>query len=152
MGAASCSGVDLQAILAAGDAFGRSDQGGGARVQVEFVSAYPTGPLTILHGRSAAVGDALANLFTWTGYEVEREFYINDAGEQIERLARSVEARYLELAGRTGARPDDAYPADVVEPLALAAREREGDRLVDLAPTDRRRAFAQTLREEVLRE
>src|SRR5204863_493828 len=83
--------------------------GGGAQLQVEFVSAYPTGPLTILHGRSAAVGDALANLFAWTGYEVQREFYVNDAGEQMERLPRSVESRYLELCSRPGPRPDDGY-------------------------------------------
>ena len=141
--------VDLKAILAAGDTFGRSDAGNGARVQVEFVSAYPTGPLTVLHGRGAAVGDALANLFEWTGCEVERECYLNDAGEQIERLARSVAACYLQLAGRPGGHPDDGYHAEVVEPLALAVREREGDCLLGLAPAERQRELVQFLHEEI---
>src|SRR5205823_4598542 len=101
---------------------------------------------------SAAVGDALANLFAWTGYEVQREFYVNDAGEQMERLARSVESRYLELCNRPAPRPDDGYPADVAEPLALALHAREGDRLADLAAPERLEALIRLLREEVVRE
>jgi len=151
MATASGTASGLRALLAAGETFGRSDAGAGTRVQVEFVSAYPTGPLTILHGRGAAVGDAVANLLAWSGYRVEREFYVNDTGEQIEGLAQAVEARYQALAGRPAA-PNDAYPAESVEPPAAAIFGREGARLADLPTAERRARIAQQLCDDILRE
>ena len=83
----------LGAVLAAGERFGRSEGGTGTNVNVEFVSANPTGPLHVGHGRGAALGDAIATLLEWTGHAVTREFYINDAGTQVDKLARSLWAR-----------------------------------------------------------
>lgn len=87
----------LADILAAGDTFGRTDSGAGQRALVEYVSANPTGPLTVGHGRNAVLGDTIANLLDWTGYDVTREYYFNDAGRQMRVLAQSVRARYEAL-------------------------------------------------------
>ncbi|GIV59528.1 arginine--tRNA ligase [Rhodocaloribacter litoris] len=87
----------LAALLEAGEAYGRTDDGRGRRALVEFVSANPTGPLTVGHGRNAVLGDTLANLLEWTGYDVTREYYFNDAGRQMRILGESVRARYLAL-------------------------------------------------------
>lgn len=109
----------------------------GAKVQVEFVSANPTGPLTIGHARNAAIGDALARLLAFTGDEVEREYYFNDAGGQMDRFGLSVEARYLELLGRDAAFPDDGYHGDYVRDYARDIVATEGPDLADL-PSDER--------------
>lgn len=108
--------------------FGRSDAGAGRPVMVEFVSANPTGPLHIGHGRQAALGDAVAELLAWAGWEVHREFYYNDAGEQIARLARSVRARYRQLAGEEVDFPEDGYHGDYVTEIARELRGEHGDR------------------------
>ena len=110
-------------ILNAGDSYGSSNDGAGRRVQVEFVSANPTGPLHIGHGRGAAVGDALANLLTFTGWKVEREYYINDAGLQMEILGRSTQSRYFELLDRAEKAPfpEDGYKGDYIYDLAKDA-------------------------------
>src|SRR5437773_12222407 len=100
----------LGAVVAAGPAFGRSDVGKGAPVNVEFVSANPTGPRHVGHGRQAALGDAIASLLAWTGWKVTREFYYNDAGAQITNLARSVQARLLERLGRPAVLPEGGAP------------------------------------------
>ena len=92
-------------VLAAGEGYGAADLGNGRKVQVEFVSANPTGPLHIGHGRGAAVGDVVANILAFTGWKVEREYYINDAGLQMDILGRSTQARYFELAGRSEQAP-----------------------------------------------
>ncbi len=105
-------------ILAEGDRFGRSQSGAGARVVVEFVSANPTGPLHVGHGRGAAVGDALARLLEWQGFDVRREFYYNDAGAQIVNLALSVQARIEELNGRVAEFPVDGYQGDYIREIA----------------------------------
>ncbi len=127
----------LAAILAAGPAYGRSDAGGGQPVVVEFVSANPTGPLHIGHGRQAALGDAASELLSWAGWTVHREFYYNDAGEQIMRLARSVWARYQqELAAGGDARPDedpvpfpeDGYHGEYVREIARELIAEHGAR------------------------
>ncbi len=118
-------------IVAAGDAYGPAPIGHGRRVQVEFVSANPTGPLHIGHGRGAATGDALARLLEACGYSVEREYYVNDAGRQMAVLGRSVRARYLELAGYTVAFPEDGYPGEYVGEIARELLERDGRRWVD---------------------
>jgi arginyl-tRNA synthetase len=109
----------------------------GEEVQVEFVSANPTGPLTIGHARNAAIGDAVARLLAFTGDEVEREYYFNDAGGQMDRFGRSVEARYLELLGRDVGFPDDGYHGDYVRDYAQDILGTEGPDLADL-PSDER--------------
>jgi arginyl-tRNA synthetase len=107
----------LAAVLAAGDAYGRSDAGAGRAVAVEFVSANPTGPLHIGHGRQAALGDAASELLAWAGWKVHREFYYNDAGEQIMRLARSVWARYQQELAAKGRLAEVPGPADADDPF-----------------------------------
>jgi arginyl-tRNA synthetase len=105
--------AQLRAILRAGTAFGASELGGGERVNVEFVSANPTGPMHVGHGRGAVVGDALAALLTKAGFYVEREYYVNDAGTQIDLLARSAYLRYCQALGETiGPIPEGLYPGE----------------------------------------
>jgi arginyl-tRNA synthetase len=101
-------------------------------VNVEFVSANPTGPLHVGHGRGAALGDAIAALLEWTGHAVEREFYVNDAGVQIDKLARSLWARVQQAAGRPFDIPEGGYQGDYLVELAQALLEREGRRFADL--------------------
>jgi arginyl-tRNA synthetase len=122
----------LEAVLAAGEGYGKSDRGRGIRVNVEFVSANPTGPLHVGHGRGAALGDAIAALLEWTGHAVEREFYVNDAGVQIDKLARSLWARVQQAAGRPFDIPEGGYQGDYLVELAQALLEREGRRFADL--------------------
>jgi len=108
----------LQTIIAAGTDYGRQGFGGGQRVNVEFVSANPTGPLHVGHGRGAAIGDAIAALLDWTGHAVTREFYVNDAGVQIERVVESLFARVQERLGRPGAIPEGGYHGQYLVELA----------------------------------
>ncbi len=121
-------GDALAAILRADARYGRSERGGGRRVMVEFVSANPTGPLHLGHGRQAALGDAIANLLEWTGWKVHREFYFNDAGAQVVRLAESVRARYRRLLGLDAAVPAGGYLGDYVNDVARALLDAVGDR------------------------
>jgi len=107
--------------------YGRSEFGLGRCVQVEFVSANPTGPLHVGHGRGAAVGDALASILEATGHRVEREYYINDAGTQIETLGRSVFLRYQQLLGRQVEFPETCYQGDYIQALAKEMQEVHGD-------------------------
>lgn len=124
-------GHELQAILDQGAAYGRSDAGHGVRVNVEFVSANPTGPLHVGHGRGAALGDAIAALFEWAGYDVEREFYINDAGVQIDRLAQSLWARVQQAVGRPGEVPEGGYHGEYLVEAAAALLAAEGAAFAD---------------------
>jgi arginyl-tRNA synthetase len=144
----------LLAILRAGPAFGRSDAGAGASVQVEFVSANPTGPLTLGHGRQAVLGDCIARLLEAAGHRVTREYYFNDGGRQMRVLGQSVKARYLERLGRAAAPPSsalasadapwpeaidglpvafprDGYQGDYIAEIAADLQARHGDALVD---------------------
>jgi arginyl-tRNA synthetase len=105
-------GEELRLALALGRDYGRSDMGKGEKVNVEYVSANPTGPLHVGHGRGAVFGDALANLLAYAGYEVTREYYINDAGAQVDVLARSAFLRYREALGEAITIPDGLYPGD----------------------------------------
>jgi len=118
----------LPDILANDEAWGRSETGGGARVMVEFVSANPTGPLHIGHGRQAALGDAICSLLTWTGWDVHREFYYNDGGRQIELLALSVYARYLEGFGDEAEIPGGGYHGGYVAEIAERLTEDVGEK------------------------
>lgn len=108
----------LLAILAAPESWGRHNIGNGERVVVEFVSANPTGPLHVGHGRQAALGDAISSLLEWTGWSVDREFYYNDAGVQIANLARSTQARVRELSGGDGTIPDGGYHGEYIREIA----------------------------------
>ena len=122
----------LPAILAAGAAYGRTPHAAPQNVNVEFVSANPTGPLHVGHGRGAALGDAIAALLEWTGHRVTREFYVNDAGTQIEKLARSLWARVQQAVGRAGGIPEGGYHGEYLVELAEAILAREGRTFADL--------------------
>ena len=113
----------IPAVLAAGSRYGRADVGRGERVQVEFVSANPTGPLHVGHGRGAALGDAIASLLQAVGYRVEREYYVNDAGSQIRLLGESVYARFLEASGQAVAFPENGYHGKYIWELARRVAE-----------------------------
>jgi arginyl-tRNA synthetase len=126
----------LEAVLAAGELYGRGDGGRGTRVNVEFVSANPTGPLHVGHGRGAALGDGIASLLEWTGHAVTREFYVNDAGAQIDKLARSLWARVQQAVGRAAEIPEGGYHGDYLVELAAAILAREGRRFADLPEED----------------
>jgi arginyl-tRNA synthetase len=128
----------VRRVLAEGEAFGTVDVGHGERVNVEFISANPTGPLHVGNARLAPAGDALANLLAATGHKVEREYYLNDAGSQLDRLGASVEAAYLSLLGRPAEAPADGYKGAYVAELASELRSEQGDALADLEPAERR--------------
>jgi len=111
--------------------YGACDVGRGKRIQVEFVSANPTGPLHVGHGRGAAVGDAVAGILSFCGYDVEREYYINDSGRQIATLGRSVYLRLKALAGETVVFPEDCYQGDYIVELAEKVNTRNPNILTD---------------------
>ena len=119
------------AVLVAGTDYGRSDMGQGKKVNVEYVSANPTGPLHVGHTRGAVFGDALASLLDFAGHDVTREYYINDGGAQVDVLARSVYLRYLEAHGQEVAFPDGTYPGDYLVAVGEALKDKVGDALVD---------------------
>lgn len=122
----------LKEILKTGPAFGSSDMGKGQKRNVEFVSANPTGPMHVGHGRGAVFGDALAELLKKAGYDVTREYYVNDAGSQVDVLARSAHLRYKEALGQNiGTIPEGLYPGDYLIPVGKALAESEGDRWAD---------------------
>jgi arginyl-tRNA synthetase len=116
----------IQDIHAAGENFGKSQIGAGKKVQVEFVSANPTGPLHVGHGRGAAYGSVVGNLLTATGFDVQREYYVNDAGRQMDILATSVWLRYLEACGETFTFPSNAYRGDYVRDIAQKLVDQHG--------------------------
>lgn len=117
----------LAAVLDQGTAFGKSDMGQNRKVNVEYVSANPTGPLHVGHTRGAVFGDALASLLDYAGYDVTREYYINDGGAQVDVLARSVYLRYLEAHGQEVAFVDGTYPGDYLVPVGQALKDKVGD-------------------------
>ncbi|TFE26079.1 arginine--tRNA ligase [Cohnella luojiensis] len=123
--------------LAQGNQYGQVNAGQGKRVQVEFVSANPTGSLHLGHARGAAVGDALCNVLSAAGYEVTREYYINDAGNQVNNLARSIEARYRQALGQTAEMPEDGYHGEDIVGFAKELAEQEADRLLTLGDEER---------------
>jgi len=126
----------LREVVEAGEGYGRAAPHG-RRAQVEFVSANPTGPLHIGHARNAALGDALARLFEAAGWSVEREYYFNDTGGQMDRFGASVEARYLQLLGRDAEVPEDGYHGAYLTDLAREIVETEGPGLADLPAEER---------------
>ena len=140
-----------QQILGAGADYGRSTWGSGLKVNVEFVSANPTGPLHVGHGRGAALGDAIATLLEWTGHAVTREFYVNDAGVQIDKLAQSLWARVRQEAGHPAEIPEGGYHGEYLRENARQVLAREGRSFAELDEAQgvqRCRAFAVRLQRE----
>jgi arginyl-tRNA synthetase len=124
---------ELRAILSSGDAYGQSAVGNGERVNVEYVSANPTGPLHMGHCRGAVVGDSLARLLEAAGYRVTKEYYVNDAGAQVDTLARSVHLRYREALGeQIGDIPEGMYPGDYLVPVGEVLAKAHGDRFASM--------------------
>ncbi|WP_411839526.1 arginine--tRNA ligase [Paracoccus sp. ME4] len=126
----------IRAALEAGTAFGRSDMGAGTKVNVEFVSANPTGPMHVGHVRGAVFGDALARLLAFSGHDVTREYYINDGGAQVDVLARSAYERYREANGQEPEIREGLYPGDYLIPVGEALKAKYGDSLLDRPEAD----------------
>ncbi len=121
--------IQLYDIIKKKEKYGQSDQGKGIKTQVEFISANPTGPLTIGHGRQAVLGDSIARLFETIGYNVTREYYFNDAGRQMRILGDSVRLRYLQQLGEEIEFPDDYYQGDYIIDIARQIRDENGEKL-----------------------
>lgn len=133
----------LTAVDDAGEDYGRVDDGHGEKVMVEFVSANPTGPMTIGNARGGVLGDALASVLDRAGYNVWREFYVNDAGNQVDLFGKSIEARYLQLIQGEDAVefPDNGYHGDDIKELARLIYERDGDKYLTVPSAERCAAF-----------
>ncbi len=145
----------LADIFARGEAYGRTGFGGGKKVLVEFVSANPTGPLTVAHARQAAVGDVLVNVLNFTGHHAEREFYVNDGGNQIRTLGLSVQLRTRELFGEKIEYPEDCYQGGYIQDMAgIFAGQRKFSSLADVnaCPVEDFCAFARDYLMDVIRE
>lgn len=121
--------------------YGRTSLGGNSRVMVEFVSANPTGPMHIGNARGGAIGDCLASVLSWAGYDVWREFYVNDAGNQIEKFATSLEVRYLQIYKEDVVLPEDAYQGGDITVHAKNFAEKYGDKFVEIDSAERRKAL-----------
>jgi arginyl-tRNA synthetase len=143
----------LRTVLREGDAYGRSTMGAGEKVNVEYVSANPTGPMHVGHCRGAVFGDALCSLLAFAGYDVTREYYVNDAGAQVDVLARSAYLRYREALGEDiGAIPEGLYPGDYLKPVGQALAAEYGDKLLAMPegqwlPTVRDKSIAMMMEE-----
>lgn len=131
----------LKDIVASGDNYGRSDYGEGKKMLVEFVSANPTGPMHIGNARGGAIGDCLASVLDAAGYDVQREFYINDAGNQIEKFATSLEVRYLQECGKDVELPEDAYHGEDITVHARNFYSEVGDKYAECDSQERRDAL-----------
>ncbi|KAA6450150.1 arginine--tRNA ligase [Bacillus atrophaeus] len=131
----------IPSVLEAGEAYGETNIGNGERIQVEFVSANPTGDLHLGHARGAAVGDSLCNVLAKAGYDVSREYYINDAGNQINNLALSVEVRYFEALGLEKEMPEDGYRGEDIIAIGKRLAEEYGDRFVKEEESERQKYF-----------
>jgi arginyl-tRNA synthetase len=133
--------AELAEILDQAGAYGRSDVGAGVTVNIEYVSANPTGPMHMGHCRGAVVGDALASLLEYVGHKVVREYYVNDAGGQVDVLARSAHVRYREALGETVEVPEGLYPGDYLKPVGQALAAEYGDRFVGAPESEWLAAF-----------
>ncbi|MBU5263808.1 arginine--tRNA ligase [Bacillus atrophaeus] len=131
----------IPSVLEAGEAYGETNIGNGERIQVEFVSANPTGDLHLGHARGAAVGDSLCNVLAKAGYDVSREYYINDAGNQINNLALSVEVRYFEALGLEKEMPEDGYRGEDIIAIGKRLAKEYGDRFVKEEESERQKFF-----------
>lgn len=131
----------LKDVFACGENYGKSDYGQGKKVLVEFVSANPTGPMHIGNARGGAIGDCLASVLDWAGYDVNREFYVNDAGNQIEKFATSLEVRYLQHFDSSVEMPEDAYHGADITEHAENFIDQYGDKYVNTTSDERRKAL-----------
>lgn len=131
----------IPTILKEGENYGKSQIGKGEKVQVEYVSANPTGPMHMGNARGGAIGDSIASILEASGYNVTREFYINDAGNQIEKFALSLEARYLELFGQPAEIPENGYHGEDIIERAKEFKDLYGDRYLNVSPEERRKAL-----------
>lgn len=141
---------ELAKIIAAGDSYGNIKKAQAPKIQVEYVSANPTGPLHVGHGRGAAAGSALVNLLRAAGYDVESEYYINDAGNQIDNLAASVNARYLELLGETTDFPENGYHGHDIVDTANRIIKKSGDKYLKMDAAQRLEIFKEVALKEKL--
>lgn len=123
----------LSNLIEQGETYGQSESKKGTKALVEFVSANPTGPLTVGHGRNAVLGDTVARLLEWTGADVEREYYFNNAGRQMRKLGLSVQARYLQETGRHAELPEDGYEGEYIKEIAQKLVEKHGKSLAETA-------------------
>ncbi|HEX9052172.1 MAG TPA: arginine--tRNA ligase [Anaeromyxobacter sp.] len=140
----------LERALALGAEYGRTAVGEGRKVIVEYVSANPTGPMHVGHGRNAVVGDGVQSLLRWAGFDVTREYYVNDYGAQVQTLARSVHLRYQELFGRQVTMPPKSYPGEYVKEIAARLRAAHGDRFLDAPERDWLALFRDAAVQDVL--
>ncbi|NIM05358.1 MAG: arginine--tRNA ligase [Armatimonadetes bacterium] len=142
----------VEEIRRKGADYGNSETGQGQSLQVEFVSANPTGPLHVGHGRAAAIGDSLAHLLAKVGYEVTREYYINDAATstQIRNFGASLEARYLQALGKEAKMPEDGYHGEYVSDIAKEVVEKEGDRFLEMPAEERLEQFTLLAKQKIL--
>src|SRR5271170_4422001 len=135
--------AELRRAALEGERYWLPECGGGKTVDVEFLSANPTGPLTVGHGRNAVIGDTIARLHQATGYRVTREYYFNNGGRQMRLLGESVRARYFEQCGRTASLPEDGYQGEYIREIARGLFERHGDKLLDIKELEPFRAAAE---------
>ncbi|HEX2998840.1 MAG TPA: arginine--tRNA ligase, partial [Armatimonadota bacterium] len=142
----------LRAIRKQGKAYGRSNAGQGHKAEIEFVSANPNGPLHIGHGRAAVLGDVIARLLEWTGWQVTREYYINDAtnSPQMLPLGRALYARYAQLRGREAAQPEEGDAEKYIGEIARKIAEQEGDRYLLIPEAESVAHFAEIALQEML--
>ncbi len=139
----------IKEVLNTGDSFGKSKKYDGKIAQVEFVSANPTGPLTVGHGRNAVTGDTVSNLLEWIGYKVEREYYFNNAGRQMRVLGDSVRLRYLELLGENIDFPEEYYQGEYIKDIAAKLKSEHGDLLKNEDPEG---IFKSTAEQEIFKD
>ncbi len=139
----------LRDVVAKGDAYGRTEVAAGRRIQIEFVSANPTGPVNVVSARAAAVGNAMANLLAFAGADVEREFYVNDAGQQVEKLALSAEARFRELLGEPLEIPEGGYHGEYLADVTRAIADANPG-LADMPTAERVTFFRRTAIERLV--
>lgn len=139
----------IEDILDKGDSYGKSNLYSGKKANVEYVSANPTGPLTVGHGRNAVVGDTIANILEWMGYAVDREYYFNNAGRQMRVLGDSVKLRYLELLGEKIEFPEDYYQGEYIKDIAQKVKNKYGNSLKEEEPEG---IFKQTAEKEIFKE
>ena len=139
----------IEDILDKGDSYGKSNLYSGKKANVEYVSANPTGPLTVGHGRNAVVGDTIANILEWMGYAVDREYYFNNAGRQMRVLGDSVKLRYLELLGEKIEFPEDYYQGEYIKDIAQKVKNKYGNSLKEEEPEG---IFKQTAEKEIFEE
>jgi arginyl-tRNA synthetase len=134
----------LLSVLTLNKEYGKSNFGEGKTAQVEFVSANPTGPLTVGHGRGAILGDVISSILQWNGYKVDREYYYNNAGRQMHRLGESVKSRYLELLGEKTEFPEEGYEGEYIVEIAQNLIDKKGDSLKDLTENTAYKDAAET--------